>query len=67
MKFCEGVREKGQIQKTERKEANSEKSQNLNGPKVSESASGKTREKILIAKKKKMCGETYSINSLVSL
>ena len=52
MKFCEGVREKGQIKKTERKEASSEKSQNLNGPKVSESASGKNRVKNLNATKK---------------
>ncbi len=48
--------EKGQIKKTERKEASSEKSQNLNGPKVSESASGKNRVKNLIATKKR-CAE----------
>ncbi|PPD98438.1 hypothetical protein GOBAR_DD04524 [Gossypium barbadense] len=33
MKFCEGVREKGQVQKIERKEASSEKSQTLKSPK----------------------------------
>ena len=52
IKFCEGVREKEQVQKTERKEASNEKSKNLNGPKVSESASGKIRVKNLMATKK---------------
>ena len=56
MKFCEGVREKGQIKKTERKEASSEKSQNLNGPKVSGSASGKNRVKNFNCNKKR-CAE----------
>ena len=52
MKFCEGVREKGQVQKTERKEASSGKSQNLKSPKVSESTSGKMSEKFFLATKK---------------
>ena len=53
IKFCEGVREKEQLQKTERKEANSSgKSQNLKSPKVSESSSGKMSGKIFWQQKK---------------